>query len=185
MSSHDKQKEMSKKWIADSFITLMKTKPYEQITISEIAANADLARRTFYRAFSSKNDVIAYIVENLVREYINELTLPTPLNMKSLALVFFGFFEKHRELILCFRHNHLEYFILESFNQYLPYIRTQTCKEKISDDPRVDKLFALMSGGAFFNLLMYWSEDNSGLTPDDLSELIPQAVAIFSQYNAE
>ena len=36
MSSHEKQKEMSKKWIADSFITLMKTKPYEQITISEI-----------------------------------------------------------------------------------------------------------------------------------------------------
>ena len=182
MSSQEKQKELSKKWLADSLIRLMQTKPYEDITISEIAANADLARRTFYRAFSSKNDIIAYIFENLVSEYISDLCISGEINMEKLVLVFFGFFEKHREVILIFKRNHLEYFLLQSFNKYLPQIRLQTCREKMSDDPEIDKVFMLMSGGAFFNLLMYWIDSDSDITSQELARLIPQAIKIFSSY---
>lgn len=182
MSNHEKQKDLSKKWLAESLIRLMQTKPYEDITISEIAKNADLARRTFYRAFTSKNDIIAYIVENLVHEYISDLCINEDVNMESLVLIFFGFFEKHSDLITVFRRNHLEYFILESFNKYLPMIRLNACKKKMSDDPEIDKMFMLISGGGFFNLLMYWTENHSNITPQKLSQLVPKAIELFASY---
>lgn len=182
MSNQEKQKELSKKWLADSLIRLMQTKPYEEITISEIAANADLARRTFYRAFSSKSDLIAYIVENLVNEYINDLRITENINMEKLVLIFFGFFKKHRDLILIFKQNHLEYFILESFNKYFPQIRLQTCKEKINENPEIDKIFMLISGGGFFNLLMYHIDNDSAMSPQELARLVPKAIKIFAGY---
>lgn len=185
VSSHEKQKELSKKWLADSLMELMKTKPYADITVSEIAANADLSRRTFYRAFSCKDEIINCIAERLVREYLKEIMTPVPLDMKSMSLVFFGFFEKHKAFLLTLRHNHMEYFILESFNRYLPYIRSQACKDKISADPRVNQMFALMSGGAFFNLLMNWLEDDSDLSVEELSCLVDHAARIFLKYNIQ
>lgn len=182
MSSHEKQKELSKKWLADSFIELIQTKPYEDITVSEISANADLARRTFYRVFGSKNELICYIIENLVHEYIIDLQTTENITMEKLTLIFFGFFEKHKNLIEIFKCNHLEYFILESFNKYLPTIRVSACKNKMSDNPEIDKMFMLISGGGFFNLLMYWTESNSDITPKELSQLVPKAVKLFASY---
>lgn len=185
MSSHEKQRELSKQWLSDSLMELMKTKPYSEITVSEIAARADLSRRTFYRAFASKDEIINHIGQRLVREYLKEITAPVPLDMKSMALVFFGFFDKHREFLLTLRRNHMESFILESFNRYLPYIRSQACRDKISDDPRVNQIFALMSGGAFFNLLMDWLENDSDLTAEELSDLVNKSAKIFLKYNIQ
>lgn len=182
MSNHEQQKELSKKWLAESLIRIMQTKPYEDITISEIAKNADLARRTFYRSFASKNDLIAYIVENLVHEYISDLCIAENINMEALVLIFFGFFQKHRDLIIVFKQNRLEYFILESFNKYLPMIRLNVCKSKMSDDPEIEKMFMLISSGGFFNLLMYWTDNNSDITPQKLSQLVPKAVKLFTSY---
>jgi AcrR family transcriptional regulator len=47
----------SKRWIMESLIELMNKKTFQEITISELTAHADLGRRTFYRNFTSKEDV--------------------------------------------------------------------------------------------------------------------------------
>ena len=54
MTHQERQKELSREWIADAFYSLLQKKDYDSITVSEIAQKADLSRRTFYRAFDSK-----------------------------------------------------------------------------------------------------------------------------------
>ena len=49
--------EQSKQWLAQSLFDLMEKQNYSEITISKISENAQLARRTFYRNFSSKEDI--------------------------------------------------------------------------------------------------------------------------------
>ena len=52
----------SQRWIIQALLNLMEKMEYDKITVTEICRNADLDRRTFYRNFDSKNDVLeAYI----------------------------------------------------------------------------------------------------------------------------
>ena len=47
--------QQSKCWIEEALLELLKTEKYEEITVKEIAANAGLSRRSFYRNFDSKD----------------------------------------------------------------------------------------------------------------------------------
>lgn len=68
----DKMKEnpiarRSKKSIVDALMGLMQEKAFEKITIKEIMEKADMARRTFYGNFNSKDDIIQYYFQNMFR----------------------------------------------------------------------------------------------------------------------
>ncbi|MDR0381953.1 MAG: TetR/AcrR family transcriptional regulator, partial [Oscillospiraceae bacterium] len=53
-----KKAEYSKTLIMDALHSLMKTKPFDEISITEIADKAGVSRLTFYRNFDRKEDVI-------------------------------------------------------------------------------------------------------------------------------
>nr|WP_319487342.1 IS3 family transposase [uncultured Caproiciproducens sp.] len=57
----------SKEWLTKALLELMKNKPFQEISISEIAEKADLSRRTFYRSFSSKEEVICFHLQTIWR----------------------------------------------------------------------------------------------------------------------
>jgi AcrR family transcriptional regulator len=54
----NRQVERTKSWIFDALMLLMDEKPYDKITVSDIADKAGVARPTFYRNFDDKDEVI-------------------------------------------------------------------------------------------------------------------------------
>lgn len=66
-----KQIEESKKMIAGALIELLETNVFEDITISQIAAEAKFARNTFYNNFSNKEDVLEYVWGKYLDEAIS------------------------------------------------------------------------------------------------------------------
>jgi AcrR family transcriptional regulator len=65
----NKQKQQSMQWLTDALLTLMSEKAYRGISITEICTRADLSRRTFYRLFESKEDILKEYVELLCLRY--------------------------------------------------------------------------------------------------------------------
>lgn len=57
--------EFLKECIADSLIKLMGTRPFEKITSTEITDLANVGRATYFRQFSSKEDVLSYKIRLL------------------------------------------------------------------------------------------------------------------------
>jgi AcrR family transcriptional regulator len=57
-SKPNRQVERTKSWIFDALMLLMDEKPYDKITVSDIADKAGVARPTFYRNFDDKDEVI-------------------------------------------------------------------------------------------------------------------------------
>ncbi len=51
--------------IADALLDLMRGKPYDSVTVTEICGKAHVARKTFYRSFDSKDAVIIYRLDNM------------------------------------------------------------------------------------------------------------------------
>lgn len=54
------QKEKAKRFLAGSLLSLMEQKPYEKINISEICSAAFLSRPSFYKYFSTKDELLRY-----------------------------------------------------------------------------------------------------------------------------
>ena len=52
--------EMMKEYISESLLILMEGKAYDDISIGEITAKAGVNRSTYYRNFSSKNEIIKF-----------------------------------------------------------------------------------------------------------------------------
>lgn len=63
----------SQHMIADALFSLMKRKPLQKIAITEICEEAALGRKTFYRNFDQKEDVIAFRLEMLYQQYEQEI----------------------------------------------------------------------------------------------------------------
>ena len=63
----------SKKWIIDALLELMSRKAYHLITVREISSKALIDRRTFYRHFECKDDVLRLVNDDITTEYLNSI----------------------------------------------------------------------------------------------------------------
>lgn len=147
----------SKKWLTTALLDLMKDKPYDKITVKEIAEKADLNRSTFYRNFNTKEDVINYYLDYLTEEYIHRIGRSDKMDMSKVSRIFVEFWGENLEFVYSLRKNGLSYFLLEAFNTRLPYIH-KSIQEKFSYKISEENLeFSLaFNAGGMWNLLMKW-----------------------------
>lgn len=53
----------SQRQIARAMLSLMDEKPFDQISVCELCRSADISRQTFYSLFSSRENVISFILQ--------------------------------------------------------------------------------------------------------------------------
>ena len=82
----------SQQWLADSLVDLMKVKEFQYISVKEICQKADLTRQTFYQIFSSKEDVIRYVLAKDCADFKDTLSQNGQVSMEDLVSGFFCFF---------------------------------------------------------------------------------------------
>lgn len=107
----------SKTLICDALLRLMEQHPYEEITVKQIALEAKLVRKTFYRNFDSKEDVLESIFDTIVNEYKTHLVMlknTLPIDM------IFEFCLQRKHLLMLFDKNNMMYRILQKLNDAIP-----------------------------------------------------------------
>ena len=86
----------SQKEITAALLILMKEHPYNEITVKQILLESKLARKTFYRNFESKDDVLFSLLRCNLEEYFDIVN-----NAKGGVLdTIFEFADKNRELLM-------------------------------------------------------------------------------------
>ena len=167
----------SKEWIMTALLELLIDKPYNQITITEIASQAQLARRTFYRNFDSKDEVLDLYIQKLCSEYIDSLGDEKILKAYNIAKVYFTFWNKHLEFLILMEKNNLLYMILQKYNEYLPMIhqKFKGNKEQNENNNRLEYVLAFTAGG-FWNTLIKWVHEGAKKTPDEMASLVDMII---------
>ena len=102
----------SQKNIAEAFSSLLKEKPYSKINIKEICESAAVSRQTFYSLFSSKENIVAFILSkkysfNPSKE-CNCCGKPT---LRELSLGFAAFIVQKSDFIELLEKNNLNYLL--------------------------------------------------------------------------
>jgi len=176
----------SKEWIAESFFDLLSVKPLNSITISEITENAELDRRTFYRHFTTKEDVISYYINQITKKYEDVMKehhnsyYKTHHNLDNkahhISLIVKSFFEmcEHNKdvLIILYKQN-LMHLLLDLFHSIGPKIHYQFSTEEELKLENGDYFLAYNLGG-LWNLLAKWLSDDCIKTPEQMARIVEQ-----------
>lgn len=175
--------EQSRKWLIESLLHLMEEKDYNSITVTEISDNALLSRRTFYRNFNSKEEVLEAYCHKLCQEYIAHFKDETDLSLSNVTKVYFSFWRKHIEFLNILNKNHLLFFLLERYNEFLPVIY-QIYKGNNDDfNNKTELNYAILfSAGGFWNILAKWFKSDITQTPIEMSEIVLKSMRTFIEY---
>ncbi|MBQ3339392.1 MAG: helix-turn-helix transcriptional regulator [Atopobiaceae bacterium] len=73
MDAENKSESVVCSRLTEALLELMAEKPYEDITIRELADRAEVARVSFYRHFKSKDDVLAQDARRLIEGFLASL----------------------------------------------------------------------------------------------------------------
>lgn len=159
----------SQNWIIKATLKLMQQKPYNEITVSEICKLAQLDRRTFYRNFKDKDDVIEYYISCLQEEYLTTLQSVEIRTIKSMAKAQFEFWKKHLDFLNILQSNgFLVGILLKVTNDFIPQIYK---KFHFTMPPNFDYKVTFISGG-FCNILFNWISHGAKETPDEIATIV-------------
>jgi AcrR family transcriptional regulator len=171
----------SKQWIIQSFLSLMNEKPFQEITVSEISERAQVVRKTFYRNFDSKEDVLQACFDLLVSEFTSELAKLPAITIHDALCTLFTLCEKHKDFLLSLHRSKMLGFLLDQWNIALPHIH-ELLLDKIVDFPattsskQLEYLLAFNVGGTW-NLLIKWIHEGMTQSPYELADIITDVVS--------
>lgn len=161
----------SKKWIVNSLIELMDKKPYNQITLKEIAENVDLARQTIYRNFETKEAILEYYVDGLYDEFIRIISAKSDITLNDLLITYFEYWYRSKEFLKKLIENNVYLILLDL---HLKYLNSMATNEETKDLTFVSKnsYFIHYSAGGLWFVLKRWIEDGAEKTPEEMTNII-------------
>lgn len=107
----------SQRMITDALLELMEQLPFARITVTQICDKAGVGRKTFYRNFELKEDVIEFRLDELCAVYEQGL-LGIPLEER--LGYHFGFLKEHAALLVSLNRNGLSSMINAKFSRFMP-----------------------------------------------------------------
>ena len=81
--------------ITESLLELLKDKPLNDISISELCSHAQVGRATFYRNFEVKEDVLNVYIHKLFSEWIDTYESNPPKTISQMVRELFLHLEKY------------------------------------------------------------------------------------------
>lgn len=162
----------SQKEITDALLILMKNHPYNEITIKQILLESKLARKTFYRNFESKDDVLLSLLRRILEEYFDIIN-----NARGNVLdTIFEFADRNRELLMLLDRNDMLYVVLQSLNAFSAVMLENQNKvlnpfSKLFDGLNQEYLVAL-NIGAVWNVISLWIHRGMKQSPENVKKTI-------------
>ena len=170
----------SRQWIMDSLINLMEKKEWSDISISEIATNAGVVRRTFYRHFDSKEDVLQAYLDGLVNIFVEALLKEPDLDTVASLRILFTILKKNKKFYYGLRRSNMLFTFLELWNRILPVIHEQMSTlnklkriPETKNEQTLEYLLAFNVGGTL-NIVINWIDEGMTLSPEELTSIVEE-----------
>ncbi|MBR4628615.1 MAG: TetR/AcrR family transcriptional regulator [Ruminococcus sp.] len=173
----------SKAEICNALLRLMDEHPYEEITVKQIALESKLVRKTFYRNFDSKDDVLDAILDQLIDEYKDRLI---EANQITPIEIIFSFCSEHKEQLLLFDKNNMMYRVLQKLNEALPVKHDELVALGLvpADFFRgLDPSYLItMNIGSVWNVICRWTHGGMKDDPKQIIEEMNKFIIMMGEY---
>ncbi|MGM0213550.1 TetR/AcrR family transcriptional regulator [Enterococcus sp. AZ109] len=174
-----KQIEQSKAWFLEALLGLMEKESFETITVKQIAASAQLDRRTFYRHFASKEEIINYRVKQLLANHFVEIKKLNLRSEEEIIRQHFYFLEEHIQFVKILKKQQLFSFLLDNYAEYTSLFATIFPGAPLVENE--SNYQVTFKAGGFLNVVSHWLEQEQRESPVEMAELLTH----FYRYGVE
>ncbi len=173
--------EQSRQKIIRALLTVMEQYDYKEITVTQIAQEAGLSRKTFYRLFSDKDEILSLLFDGSFHVFFGQVKVRRTAHYWEVVQHFFYFWEERRDLLFLLQRNHLLAWVLEQSYQYSMEIFTFVRSKETADSfgPLLPYMLAYSVGGMHC-MLFQWVEMGMNVPS---SELIAALSSGFASEN--
>ncbi|MBW1605202.1 TetR/AcrR family transcriptional regulator [Lactobacillus sp. Sy-1] len=156
-------------WFVESLVQLLERKQYQQITIKGLAERAGLSTRTFYRHFTSIDDVLKIQLDHYNLGLLKTLRDDRPVSFPEMVTIFFEYSEQHKQFLLALYRNQLTYLLLANLRSHMG----ESLLSQFNLKQR--KYVYSFSIGGIGNLLLDWLQNDAKQSPNEMRS-IAQAI---------
>jgi AcrR family transcriptional regulator len=175
--------DQSKLWMEDALLKLMQTENYREITIQEITDNAGLSRRTFYRNYFSKDEILEGYFYKIWLEYESLVRKQTDLNLPNIARIFFAVMQEHFNFLSLINRHHLLPLFLSKVDELLPSTFDELKGEKMPFPKESTQYALIFSTGGFMRILIRWMNDSGQKPPEEMAAVVKDLISICNYPN--
>ena len=167
------KKAKSKQLIQLAFYELLLKKDFESISIKEICEKAGVSRMSFYRYYSTKEDVFIVFCDETFDKFFQSIAHNQNLSPRGLFVLFFESLKKYHREIDMLKKSQRETILLVQFEQYASYTAS-----KINLPNQLTPFTIPFFAGGLFNVVMRWSNRNYIDTPEEIAEAVLRYIPI-------
>ena len=152
--------EQSKIKIAGAMLKVMNIYDYKEITVTQITQEARISRKTFYRHFRDRDEVLKHLFGSLYQECLCSIKESGIHHYWDVVQCFFDFWEKHAETLnLMKRSNLLPQLFEEAYGRSFEVFRTVRTAD-IAEHYKAELPYLLAySIGGMNSMLIKWIDD--------------------------
>lgn len=161
--------EQSKQRMVQALLAIMEQYDYKDITVTQIAQEAQLSRKTFYRLFTGKDEVLSLFFEELFQECFARIRTQDIHHYWDVVQVFFDFWEEKKELLLLLQRNGLLPRVFEQSYRYAIQIFEFVRSKELASSFALPLPYLLAySVGGMHCMLLSWVENGMAVPSKEL-----------------
>lgn len=180
---NEKTINRAKQHFIDALLALMEEKPFADITVYELAARAEYDRRTYYRYFKSKEDILILHCSDILGEMADLLIQKGTLTFHSGILSYYEFWQRHLDFLKLLDRNRMLPFLEEQMD-LLFYSSVGKAVQKdlpdtLPDVAALGRYSFFFTAGGLWNVLVWWVGEGAVQTPEKLTGYILTSIREF------
>lgn len=168
----------TQEWIIQAFLILLSQKKYSEITIIDISLEAHIGRRTFYRHFKSKEDVLLLHCKTILKDFAAFIQKKEEITLYNVTLSYFEFCQKHLAFLLLLQQSDMLYFMGDRLPEFLADVAVMVEHASPKNVLEAYEKQDIYYYAHFFNMGGYWSitklwlQKKNRETPQEIANMI-------------
>ena len=161
----------SKDLIAIAIYQLMAKIPYHKITVKLICEKAGVSRMSFYRYYTTKEDIFVNFSDERFAEFYELYMQGKDISMESFTKNVIHYFKKYSRQIKVLEKADKMSILITQFERYVSYLM-KNLKNIEFYNYRDNPLAVPYYAGGLFNVLVYWCKHNFEETEEEMAHYL-------------
>ena len=152
-------------YITRALLILMKSQPYARITIAEITKRACVDRTTYYRHFSSKEEILSKYLDDVMQEFLDAYQKASSTDFAQYTLTIFRTMYLHKDDLLLIHRTGQSYLLLGVLSE-------RFLLDEFTKNATVEKQYEVSyTIGGIYNNCILWFSHGMKETPEQMSRI--------------
>lgn len=170
------QRKKSKQLISIAIYQLMFTYPYNKITVKMICEKAGVSRMSFYRYYSTKEDVFINFADERFEDFYDKY-MDKNITIGSFIRNVVTYFKKYQRQISILDKAGCAQILITQFETYAAYIIRNAKSLSVfqyENNPLAIPYYA----GGFYNVLVHWSKNGFKISEEEVTRMLEELLSV-------